>query len=143
VVSPLLANVCLHELDEWYVRTYRVRPEWAHLATRSLTYRRRKEIGGTLMFTRYADDWVAVWNGSRTRAEEIKAEFKAFLADELKLRLSEEKTFITHIDDGFDFLGYVRHEVAYTAVMTPKGGHNLVCCHQYPTQTCGWSNPAV
>ena len=106
VVSPLLANVFLHELDEWYVRTYRVRPEWAHLATRSLTYRRRKEIGGTLMFTRYADDWVAVWNGNRTRAEEIKAEFKAFLANELKLRLSEEKTLITHIDDGFDFLGY-------------------------------------
>jgi hypothetical protein len=43
----------------------------------------------------------------------------------------------------FDFLGFVRHEVAYTAVMTQKGGHNLVCCHQYPTQTCGWSNPAV
>jgi hypothetical protein len=43
----------------------------------------------------------------------------------------------------FNFLGFVRHEVAYTAVMTPKGGHNLVCCHQYPTQTCGWSNPAV
>lgn len=106
VVSPLLANVFLHELDEWYVRTYRVRPQWAHLSTRSLTYRRRKEIGGTLMFTRYADDWVAVWNGSRTRAEEIKAEIKAFLADELKLRLSEEKTLITHIDEGFDLLGY-------------------------------------
>jgi plasmid maintenance system killer protein len=44
---------------------------------------------------------------------------------------------------GFNFHGLVRHEVAYTAVMTPKGGHNLVCCHQYPTQTCGWSNPAV
>jgi hypothetical protein len=42
-----------------------------------------------------------------------------------------------------DYAGFVRHEVAYTAVMTQKGGHNLVCCHQYPTQTCGWSNPAV
>lgn len=58
------------------------------------------------MLTRYADDWVATWNGSRQRAEEIKAEIKTFLADELKLRLSEEKTLITHIDDGFDFLGY-------------------------------------
>jgi hypothetical protein len=58
------------------------------------------------MLTRYADDWVAVWNGSRERAEDIKAEIKAFLAAELKLRLSEEKTLITHIDDGFDFLGY-------------------------------------
>ena len=93
-------------MNERYFRPYRVRPEWAHLATCFLTYRRRKEIGGTLMFTRYADDWGAVWNGSRTRAEAIKAEFKDFLADALKLRLSEEKTFITHIDDGFDFLGY-------------------------------------
>ncbi len=103
VVSPLLANVFLHEFDEWYLRTYRNRPEWSHLKSRQ--YRRQKEIGGTLMLTRYADDWVAVWNGSRERAEEIKAEIKAFLADEVKLRLSEEKTFITHIDDGFDFLG--------------------------------------
>jgi len=51
----------------------------------------------------YADDWVAVWNGSRDRAEEIKAEIKAFLANVLKLKLSEEKTLITHIDDGFQF----------------------------------------
>ena len=104
VVSPVLANVFLHEFDDWYVRTYRVRPEWSHLA--SFQYRRKKEIGGTLMMTRYADDWVAIWNGSRKRAEEIKAEITAFFADELKLRLSEEKTLITHIDNGFDFLGY-------------------------------------
>lgn len=105
-VSPLLANVFLHELDDWYVRTYRVRPEWAHLKPSSLQYRRKKEIGGTLMFNRYADDWVAIWNGRRERAEEIKAEIQTFLNDTLKLRLSEEKTLITHVDDGFDFLGY-------------------------------------
>jgi hypothetical protein len=98
--------VFLHELDSWFVRTYRVRPEWGDLSRSGYEYRRKKEIGGTLIFTRYADDWVAIWNGSRTRAEEIKAEFKTFLVDELKLRLSEEKTLITHIDDGFDFLGY-------------------------------------
>ena len=106
VASPLLANIFLHEFDEWYVRTYRVRPEWTRLTPSGLQYRRRKEIGGTLMLTRYADDWVAIWNGSRERAGEIKAEIKTFLAEELKLRLSEEKTLITHIDDGIDFLGY-------------------------------------
>lgn len=106
VASPLLTNVFLHEFDAWCQRTYRVRPEWSHLTPSGLHGRRKKEIGGTLIMTRYADDWVAVWNGSRERAEEIKAEIKAFLADELKLRLSEEKTLITHIDDGFDFLGY-------------------------------------
>jgi group II intron reverse transcriptase/maturase len=106
VVRPVLANIFLHEFDDWYVRTYRVRPEWAHLAPSSLQYRRRKEIGGPLMLTRYADDWVAIWNGSRTRAEAIKAEITAFLAERLKLRLSADKTLITHIDDGFDFVGY-------------------------------------
>jgi group II intron reverse transcriptase/maturase len=106
ICSPLLANVFLHEFDDWYVRTYRLRPEWLHRASSTLQYHRKKEIGGTLMFTRYADDWVAVWNGSRERAEEIKGEIKTFLAEELKLRLSEEKTLITHVDDGFDFLGY-------------------------------------
>jgi len=106
VVSPLLTNVFLHEFDDWFVRTYRMRPEWAHLAPGSLSARRKKDLGGTLMVTRYADDWVAVWNGSRTRAEEIKAEIQTFLARELKLTLSEEKTHITHIDEGVDFLGY-------------------------------------
>ncbi len=106
VCSPLLANVYLHELDEWVERTYRHRPEWSHLAPGSYSYRRRKELGGTLQFTRYADDWVALWNGNRRRAEEIKAEFAAFLGSELHLRLSDDKTLITHIDDGFDFLGY-------------------------------------
>lgn len=106
VCSPLLANIFLHEFDDWYHRTYRLRPEWEHLAPSSLQYRRKKDIGGTLMLTRYADDWVAVWNGDRTRAAEIKAEIKTFLGEHLQLRLAEEKTLITHIDDGFDFLGY-------------------------------------
>lgn len=106
VVSPLLATIFLHAFDDWYVRTYRVRPEWAHLAPASLQYRRRKEIGGTLLLTRYADDGVAIWHGSRPRAEEITAEIPACLAASLKLRLSEAKPRITHIDDGFDFVGY-------------------------------------
>lgn len=106
ICSPLLANAFLHEFDEWYIRTYRQRPSWSHLAPSSLQYRRKKEIGGTLVLTRYADDWVAIWNGSQARAEEIKAEIRDFLVEKLKLRLSEEKTLITHVDDGFDFLGY-------------------------------------
>jgi len=40
-VSPF-ANVFLHEFDDWYVRTYRLRPEWEHLLP-SLQYRRKKE----------------------------------------------------------------------------------------------------
>jgi len=66
-----------------------------HLAPSSLQYRRKKEIGGTLMLTRYADDWVAVWNGSRDRAEKSKPKSKPS-GNVLKLKLSEEKTLITH-----------------------------------------------
>jgi hypothetical protein len=68
---------------------------------------------------------------------------------EMGLTLKPSKTRIGHtlhpVEDitGFDFLGFVRHEGAYTAVMTERSGHNLVFCHQYPTKTCGWSNLAV
>lgn len=106
VVSPVLANVFLHEVDDWYVRTSRVRPAWAPLAPSSIQYRRRKTLGGTLRLTRYAEDGVAIWNGSRARAEDSKAEIAACRADSLTLRLAEDKTLITHIDDGFDFVGY-------------------------------------
>ena len=58
---------------------------------------------------RYADDWIIVVRGTHAQAEEIKKECKCYLQEELGLELSEEKTAITHILDGFDFLGYVRH----------------------------------
>jgi len=69
---------------DWYVRTY-LRPEWEHLLHHCNIGARRKLAA--LLLTRYADDWVAVWNGSRDRAEEIKAEIKAFLANVLKLAI--------------------------------------------------------
>jgi hypothetical protein len=44
--------------------------------------------------------------GTKAQAEEVKQACKMFLRDELGLALSEEKTKVTHIQDGFDFLGY-------------------------------------
>jgi hypothetical protein len=58
-----------------------------------------------LLLTRDADDGVAVWNGTRARAEEIKAAITAFWAVERGLRLSDEKPLITHSDEGFDCWG--------------------------------------
>ncbi len=52
-------------------------------------------------------DWyVVVSNGSRTEVEETKQAIKRFLTTELHLELSEEKTLITHVNDGFTFLGF-------------------------------------
>jgi hypothetical protein len=104
---------------------------------------------------RYADDYLTCFQHQADAAR-----FKTAMSERLaRFGLATEPTKTRMLAFGrcavnrakqrgerpktFEFLGFVRHEVAYTAVMTPKGGHNLVCCHQYPTQTCGWSNPTV
>jgi len=60
-----------------------------------------------IRYLRYADDWLIGWSGSRSEAEEIKQQVKAFLQETLHLTLSEEKTLITHArDTPAKFLGY-------------------------------------
>ncbi len=55
---------------------------------------------------RYADDFVVVSNGTIAEVKAVKEELKDFLSTSLHLELSEEKTKITHINDGIDFLGF-------------------------------------
>ncbi|EID4389352.1 hypothetical protein LBY38_001618 [Vibrio vulnificus] len=49
-----------------------------------------------LQYIRYADDWIIGVNGSRDLAGRLKDEAGKFLANELKLQLSYEKTHIRH-----------------------------------------------
>ncbi len=49
---------------------------------------------------------VVLVRGSREQAEALKAEIAAFLKETLRLDLTDEKTLITHVDEGFDFLGF-------------------------------------
>ncbi|MBB4397172.1 hypothetical protein GGD62_006305 [Bradyrhizobium sp. ERR14] len=44
--------------------------------------------------------------GTKAQAEEIREECRAFLQSKLKLTLNMEKTPITHVNDGFVFLGH-------------------------------------
>jgi group II intron reverse transcriptase/maturase len=68
--------------------------------TRDPGYRRLK-------YTRYADDHLLGFTGPRAEAEEIKQRLAAFLRDDLKLELSQDKTLITHARTGAaKFLGY-------------------------------------
>jgi len=60
----------------------------------------------SLHFNRYADDFVVGIIGSRKDAEQVKADIRDFLANNLKLTLSEEKTKITHSSELIDYLGY-------------------------------------
>ncbi len=99
IVSPLLANIYLHELDKWMDERY-IGLDYNEKNRR----RRRKE--GNAFYLRYADDFVIAWNGTKEGAQQLKAELKTFLRDNLGLELSEEKTHITHVTDGYDFLGF-------------------------------------
>src|SRR5262245_38207509 len=56
-------------------------------------------------YTRYADDFLAMIGGDKQEAEAIKEKIKAKLS-EMGLRLSEEKTKITHWSRTIRFLGY-------------------------------------
>jgi group II intron reverse transcriptase/maturase len=68
-----------------------------------------------LQYVRYADDFLIGVIGSKEDAIAIKEQVRVFVADTLKLELSDEKTLITHSEKRARFLGYdiyVRRSVA-------------------------------
>jgi RNA-directed DNA polymerase len=101
IISPLYANIALSILDEHFERAWRAQSPYP-------TYREYLHRKGrpTYRLIRYADDFVVVVKGTRAHAEALKDEIASLLASELKLTLSPAKTLVTHIDDGFDFLGF-------------------------------------
>lgn len=105
ILSPLLANIAV---------------------TPSARQWRRAKGLATYRIVRYADDFVVLVAGSRAHAEALRDEVAAVLAP-MGLRLSDEKTRVAHIDEGFDFLGFriVRQQKRGT------GRHHV---HTYPTK---------
>ena len=83
IISPILANMTLDGMKTLLENQFK-----------------NKKVN----FVRYADDWV-ITAESREVAEQVKAAVEGFLA-ERGLSLSEEKTKIVHIDEGFDFLSW-------------------------------------
>ncbi len=65
----------------------------------------RKRGGATYRIVRYADDFVIMVHGSKAHAEALREELSQVIAP-LGLRLSEAKTRVCHIDEGFDFPGF-------------------------------------
>jgi group II intron reverse transcriptase/maturase len=60
-----------------------------------------------LRYVRYADDHLLGFTGPKAEADQIKERLAAFLRDDLRLELSEDKTLITHARTGAArFLGY-------------------------------------
>ena len=121
ILSPLLANIALEVLDEYFARLWN-----ADSATRVDRSRRRRHGLPTYRLVRYADDFVVLVSGTREHAEAIKAEVAAVLSP-VGLSLSPEKTTVVHIDEGFDFLGFriQRH---------PKRGTAKRYVYTFPSQ---------
>lgn len=88
IISPTLANMTLDGLQ-------------AMLAKK---YRRTSTQNTKIHLVRYADDFI-ITGRTKEVLEEIKPMVEEFL-QERGLTLSEEKTKMTHITEGFDFLGY-------------------------------------
>jgi len=113
IVSPLLANIYLHELDKYMESNYLNLSRYEHV-------KRRKQGQGNYLYVRYADDFVVLCNGTKAEAQAMKEELGAFLRT-MGLTLSEEKTKVTHITEGFTFLGYrIIRSRGRRGTMTPK-----------------------
>jgi RNA-directed DNA polymerase len=82
IISPTLSNMTLDGLEK---------------AMKSF---RKSKVN----FVRYADDFIVTGDSKELLEQEVKPVIIRFLK-ERGLTLSEEKTKVTHIEEGFDFLG--------------------------------------
>jgi RNA-directed DNA polymerase len=100
ILSPLLSNVALSVLDEYIARAPGgpASSEWQRRV-------RRRQGLPNFRLVRYADDWCLMVKGIRADAEALRGEIAGVLTG-MGLRLSPEKTLVTHIDEGLDFLGW-------------------------------------
>lgn len=112
IISPLLANIALHGMED----------------ALNIKYERRKRSDGSYTFInkskyvliRYADDFVVL---CKTKADALKVyELLESYLEQRGLTLSKEKTKITHLSKGFDFLG-----VNFKSHKTSKGFYVMSC----------------
>ncbi|MFA7136182.1 MAG: group II intron reverse transcriptase/maturase [Bacteroidales bacterium] len=106
IISPTLANATLDGMERMLKAKYK-----------------GSYIDGRLYYpkvncVRYADDFI-VTADKRETLEEIKRMLIGFLG-ERGLTLSEEKTRITHISEGFDFLGFNVRKYNGTLLIKPS-----------------------
>jgi RNA-directed DNA polymerase len=93
IISPVLANMVLDGLE----------PKLYHAV--GITRRiKGKRSFLKVNYVRYADDFIATGCSKELLEQEVKPLIEEFM-QERGLTLSPEKTKITHIDEGFDFLG--------------------------------------
>ncbi len=114
VISPILSNIMLHEFDEYleakYLNKKARKDRWAWnfgiQNGRPITIRENRQWQPAVSYCRYADDFVVIVKGTKHHAEAVREQCRSFLEGKLNLTLNMEKTHITHVNDGFTFLGH-------------------------------------
>lgn len=104
LISPILANMTLDGIEKLLLTRY---PK-----------KGRKHC--KVNFVRYCDDFVVTADSEDT-VKEIKDLVKIFLK-ERGLELSDDKTLITHITDGFNFLGWNFRKIRGKLLIKPSKG---------------------
>ena len=106
IISPILANTTLDGMERMLKERYRGNYIDGRLYHPKVNY------------VRYADDFI-VTADKRETLEDVKCMLIEFLR-ERGLTLSEEKTLITHISEGFDFLGFNVRKYNGTLLIKPS-----------------------
>jgi RNA-directed DNA polymerase len=109
VISPLLANIGLHGLENYI-----------------------KSTNSKLGVVRYADDFV-VTARDRGSLEIVQDQIKQWLSTR-GLELSTEKTLITSMDEGFDFLGFNHRHYDGKLLIKPSKQKVLYFCNRIGTE---------
>ena len=110
VISPILANMALDGLEKVLSDRFHTN----RLGKVDYRFQNAHKVN----LVRYADDFIVT-----AATEEIAIEAKELIREFLKTRgleLSEEKTLITHIDDGFDMLGWTFRKFKGKLIVKPS-----------------------
>ena len=138
ILSPLLANVVLNELDWWVTSQWTEMYKQMEKAPKTQLNKKGRRILSNeykvlrksklkeMYIVRYADDFK-IFCKTRSEAVKIKAAVTDWLSHRLKLQVSEEKTSITNLRKHYsEFLGFKfklqtkgKKEVIY-AIMSDK-----------------------
>ncbi len=113
MLSPLLSNIVLSAIEERYERWvyHRNKIQTRRLSDGSTAARRARNTdraAGRCAFfpVRYADDFVVLVSGTQEEALAEKSALADYLRQTTGLELSPEKTRVTAMTDGFEFLGF-------------------------------------
>ena len=110
IISPILANMALDGMQKLLSDRFHTN----RLGKVDNRFRNAHKVN----LVRYADDFIVT-----AATKEIAEEAKELIRDFLKTRgleLSEEKTLITHIDDGFDMLGWTFRKFNGKLIVKPS-----------------------